>query len=147
MSDAPNPREDVPGALLPALADYEDDEDRPEGDMDTAETGDIMDETRDQMDVEAGNSKNPEYCKEGSFTGRQQLNSSEESLTFKAREFIAKTKKQNLGGGGFQQLSDKKHSCGPSSLLRSNVQGKVTGRKKKSRRTGFSTTVFHNQSG
>jgi hypothetical protein len=93
--------ENVPDALLPALADYEEDEDRPDGDMDTAETGDTMDETGDQMDVEAGsNSRDTEYQKEGSFSGRRQLKSSEESLTFKAREFIAKTKKQNLGGGG-----------------------------------------------
>jgi hypothetical protein len=93
--------ENVPDALLPVLADYEEDEDRPDGNMDTAETGDNMDETGDQMDVEAGgNSRDTEYPKEGSFSGRRQLNSSEESLTFKAREFIAKTKKQNLGGGG-----------------------------------------------
>jgi hypothetical protein len=77
MNSAPNPRENVPGALLPALlpalADYEDDEDRPDSDMDTAETGDTMDEMGDQMDVEAGSSKNLEYHKEGSFSGRQQL--------------------------------------------------------------------------
>jgi hypothetical protein len=97
MSGDPNPREDLPGVLLPALDDYEDEEDRPDGDMDTAETGDIMEGTGDQMEIETR-----EYSKEGSFSGRQQLNSSEESLTLKARDFIAKTRKQNLGaeGGG-----------------------------------------------
>jgi hypothetical protein len=39
MDSAPNPMENVPDALLPALADYEEDEDRPDGDMDMAETG------------------------------------------------------------------------------------------------------------
>ncbi len=109
MSGAPNPREDVPGPLLPALPDYEDEEDRPEGAMDTAEMGDIMDETGEQMEFEAGPSKKPEICKEGSLLDRQQMGSSEESLTYKAREFIAKNKKRNLtgGGGGFSVLVKK----------------------------------------
>ncbi len=101
----------MPGTLLPVLPDYEDDEDRPEGAMDTAEMGDIMDETGDQMEFEAGSSKDPDFCKEGLFTGRQQHNSSEESLTFKAREFIAKNKRQNLGGGGVFNPCQKNNSC------------------------------------
>ncbi len=127
MDSVPDPMENVPGALLPVLADYEEDEDRPDGDMDMAEMGDNTDETGDQMDIEAGGgSRDTDYPKEGSFSGRQQLNSSEESLTYKAREFIAKTKKQNLGGGGiFGQMSGKKLPYGPSSLLRSDIKGQT----------------------
>jgi hypothetical protein len=117
MSGDPNPREDLPGVLLPALADYEDEEDRPDGDMDTAETGDIMGETGDQMEFETGNCKTRDYSKEGSFSGRQQLNSSEESLTLKARDFIAKTRKQNLGAEGGGRLTTVRKKTFTRTLL------------------------------
>ncbi len=76
--------------------------------MDIAEMGDSMDETGEQMEFEAESSKTREHTKEGSLLDRKRMGSSEESLTDKAREFIAKNKNRNLaGGGGFSALVQK----------------------------------------
>lgn len=123
MSGSPDARKNVLYSLSQALPDYEEDEDRPEGDMDTAEMGVCTDPAGEQMEVETEGSRSLASHKERSLTEMQQHNSSEESLTVKAREFIAKNKSRNLGGGGNDKffLPKKQPSGGPSSLPRSIV--------------------------
>jgi hypothetical protein len=129
MSGAPNPTGDgpgpsLPGPSLPVLQDYEDEdeEDRTGDAMDIGE-GDKRDEIREQMEIATDAITIQQHCKEGSLWDRKRVGSSEESLTDKAREFIAKNKNRNLEGGGVIQILFKKHSCGPSSLPRSIVCG------------------------